>query len=453
MNTSLWAEQAELGVQFPQLQSNINSDICIIGAGFTGLWTAYWLSELSPDLAITILEANYAGFGASGRNGGWFSALFPSDMDKIAKFSDKESAVALQREMNANVVRSGEVISSLGIDCGWTYEGSLNIARNQAQLSRANAEIEYWRKWGFDESDYRFISKSEFGNKYQITEQLGAVFTPHCARVQPAKLVKGLVAELQKRGVKIYEKSPVSDFSSHEVVANGFKVKTNWVVRATEAYTANFKKFSRDVIPVYSLMIATEPLPDSVWDEIGLKGETFADLRHLLIYGQRTADNRFAFGGRGAPYHFGSRISPDLDSNPKVHSEIRKVLDELFPMIKSYKTTHTWGGPLGIPRDWYARVDFDEVNRIATGGSYVGDGVGTSALAGLTIAEKIAGVDSHRQRLPWINRSKRKWEYEPIRWIGANVGLRVMGFADVEERATGKPSVAAQMFSPFVGHV
>ncbi len=453
MNTSLWAEQANLGAVHPALEADIETEICIVGAGFTGLWTAYWLTELNPNISITVLEANYVGFGASGRNGGWLSALFPSDMDKIATVSDPDSAVALQREMNANVLRCGEVIQKLDIDCGWSYSGSLNIVRNEAQLARAKAEISYWRRWNFSEDDYRFLNPEEFESKYKITNQLGAVFTPHCARVQPAKLVKGLAEELVRRGVQIFENTPVTEILERKVKTANNEVKADWVVRATEAYTANFKKFSRDVIPVYSLMIATEPLPDSVWDEIGLKGETFADLRHLLIYGQRTADNRFAFGGRGAPYHFGSRISPDLDRNPKVHSEIRKVLDELFPMIKSYKTTHTWGGPLGIPRDWYARVDFDQANRIATGGSYVGDGVGTSALAGLTIAERIAGVDSHRQRLPWIDRSKRKWEYEPFRWIGANVGLRVMGFADVEERATGKPSVAAKMFSPFVGHV
>lgn len=453
MNTSLWADQAHLGALHPKLKSNIEVDVCIIGGGFTGLWTAYWLTENAPDLSIAILEAEYVGFGASGRNGGWLSALFPSDMEKIAKFSNRESAIALQKEMNANVQRCGEVISTLGIECGWAYEGSLNIARNKAQLTRANAEMQYWRDWGFGESDYKFITKSEFSNSYNVVGQLGAVFTPHCARVQPAKLVQGLAKVVVARGVKIFESSQVSDFDSHKVLVNGFEVKTNWIVRATEAYTANFKRYARDVIPVYSLMIATEPLPEEVWEQIGLKGETFADLRHLLIYGQRTADNRFAFGGRGAPYHFGSKISPELDQNPKVHKEIRKVLDELFPMIKSYKTTHTWGGPLGIPRDWYARVDFDEKSRIATGGSYVGDGVGTSALAGLTIAEKIAGIDSHRQHLPWINRQSRKWEYEPIRWIGANVGLRVMGFADVEERLTGKPSFAAQMFSPFVGHV
>lgn len=453
MNTSLWADQAKLGAVHAPLERDLDVDICIIGGGFTGLWTAYWLTEYAPQLSIAILEANYLGFGASGRNGGWLSALFPSDMDKVAKFSDQDSAIALQKEMNENVIRCGEVIARHQIDCGWAYEGSLNIPRNEAQLTRAKAEIDYWRRWGFGEDDYRFISKTEFAKIYSISNQLGAVFTPHCARVQPAKLVQGIASVVLSRGVQIFENTTVTDFESHRVYANDVTVKANWIVRATEAYTANFKKYARDVIPVYSLMIATEPLPEQVWQEIGLKGETFADLRHLLIYGQRTADNRFAFGGRGAPYHFGSKISPELDRNQKVHAEIRKVLDELFPIIKPFKTTHTWGGPLGIPRDWYARVDFDEKSRIATGGSYVGDGVGTSALAGITIAEKIAGVDSHRQALPWINRNSRKWEYEPIRWIGANVGLRVMGFADVEERLTGRPSVAAQMFSPFVGHV
>jgi glycine/D-amino acid oxidase-like deaminating enzyme len=453
LNTSLWADQANLGPIHPALDENLETEICIVGAGFTGLWTAYWLTELNPNLAITVLEAKYVGFGASGRNGGWLSALFPSDMDKIAKLSNPESAVALQREMNANVVRCGDVIQKLNIDCGWSYSGSLNIARNEAQLHRANAEIEYWRRWNFSEDDYLFLNRKDFEEKYKVTKQLGAVFTPHCARVQPAKLVKGLAQELSKRGVKIFENTPVTEILERKVKTTNYEVSAQWIIRATEAYTSRFKKFARDVIPVYSLMIATEPLPQEVWDEIGIAGETFADLRHLLIYGQRTADNRFAFGGRGAPYHFGSRISPELDLNPKVHQEIRKVLDDLFPMIKPFKTTHTWGGPLGIPRDWYARVEIDEVKGFAAGGSYVGDGVGTSALAGLTIAERICKVDSHRQALPWINLKKKLWEPEPIRWIGANVGLRVMGFADVEENITKKPSLAAQAFSPFVGHV
>lgn len=453
MNTSLWADQAKLGATYPTLDSNIQTEICIVGAGFTGLWTAYWLTELNPKLSITILEANYVGFGASGRNGGWLSALFPSDMDKIAKVSNPESAVALQREMNANVIRCGEVIEKLNIDCGWSYSGSLNIARNEAQLHRAKAEIDYWRRWKFAEDDYRFIEQEDFEQTYQVTNQLGAVFTPHCARVQPAKLVKGLAEELICRGVEIFENTPATEILERKVKTANFEIKADWIVRATEAYTSSFKNFSRDVIPVYSLMIATEPLPEDVWEQIGITGETFADLRHLLIYGQRTADNRFAFGGRGAPYHFGSRIAPELDRNPKVHEEIRRVLDELFPMIKPFKTTHTWGGPLGIPRDWYARVEVDEAKGFASGGSYVGDGVGTSALAGLTIAERICNVDSHRQALPWINMDKKLWEYEPIRWIGANVGLRVMGLADVEERITSKPSLAARMFSPFIGHV
>jgi glycine/D-amino acid oxidase-like deaminating enzyme len=189
-----------------------------------------------------------------------------------------------------------------------------------------------------------------------------------------------------------------------------------------------------------------------VWQQIGLtQFETFADMRHLVIYGQRTADNRIAFGGRGAPYHFGSSIKPDFDRDPKVHQMIWETLVELFPVLENYTYTHSWGGPLGISRDWYSTVGLDPVTGIGWGGGYVGDGVGTSALAGHTLADLITGTESFRTRLPWVNRRSRRWEFEPLRWIGANLGLKVMTAADREEKITGSPSRAAAIFGKLLG--
>jgi glycine/D-amino acid oxidase-like deaminating enzyme len=200
-------------------------------------------------------------------------------------------------------------------------------------------------------------------------------------------------------------------------------------------------------------MLATEPLGDDAWAQVGLTGrETFNDGRHLIIYGQRTADGRLAFGGRGAPYHFGSRIRPGYDRVPAVHAGLWATLTDMFPVLAGSRITHRWGGPLGIPRDWYASVGLDRRTGLAWAGGYVGDGVGTSNLAGRTLADLITGTDSDLTRLPWVNHRSRPWEPEPLRWLGANGGLAVMTSADSVEARTGRPARRAEVFGRFLGH-
>jgi glycine/D-amino acid oxidase-like deaminating enzyme len=199
-------------------------------------------------------------------------------------------------------------------------------------------------------------------------------------------------------------------------------------------------------------MIATEPLPEPVWEQIGLAGRpTFADYRHLIIYGQRSADGRMVFGGRGAPYHFGSRVRASYDRVPRVFAALRRALVELFPVLRDVPITHQWGGPLGIARDWHASVHFDAATGLAAAGGYVGDGVSTTNLAGRTLADLITGRSSELTRLPWVGHRSRRWEPEPLRWLGANAGLRVVTLADAEERVTGRPSVLARLAAPLLG--
>jgi glycine/D-amino acid oxidase-like deaminating enzyme len=208
----------------------------------------------------------------------------------------------------------------------------------------------------------------------------------------------------------------------------------------------------RAVAPVYSLMVATEPLPEPTWAQIGLAGRpTFGDLRHLIIYGQRTADGRLAFGGRGAPYHLGSAVRPSFDRVPAVYSELRRVLGELFPVLGDVAITHSWGGPIGIPRDWCASVGLDRSTGLGWAGGYVGDGVSTTNLAGRTLADLVLGVSSSLVRLPWVGHRSPAWEPEPMRWLGLNAGLRVMGMADRTEARTGRSSRAAAVMGRFLG--
>jgi glycine/D-amino acid oxidase-like deaminating enzyme len=218
-------------------------------------------------------------------------------------------------------------------------------------------------------------------------------------------------------------------------------------VQAVEAWTPTLPGRRRDLVPVYSLMVATEPLGDAFWAEAGLaERATFADHRHLIIYGQRTADGRIAFGGRGAPYHFGSRVRSGFDRVSAVHALLRRTLVELFPDLSSARFTPAWGGPLGIPRDWHSSVGFDRTTGLAWAGGYVGDGVATTNLAGRTLSDLIRGADTDIARLPWVNHRSPRWEPEPLRWLGVNAGLLSMRLADRSEERHGRPSrVAARM--------
>jgi glycine/D-amino acid oxidase-like deaminating enzyme len=251
--------------------------------------------------------------------------------------------------------------------------------------------------------------------------------------------------------VALFERTPVGAIFPRRgptraaVRAAGGSVRADVVVRATEAYTPR--------LPGHSLMVATEPLPASFWAEVGLaRRETFSDFRHLIIYGQRTADDRLAFGGRGAPYHWGSAVRAGFDLVPRVHDALGRDLRELFPAADGAKITHTWGGPLAAPRDWSASVGIDRGIGLAWAGGYVGDGVGAANLAGRTLADLIRGTRSELTSLPWVNQRSPSWEPEPLRWLGINASTRVMSSADRVEERTGRPARRAAMINRLLGH-
>jgi glycine/D-amino acid oxidase-like deaminating enzyme len=430
---SLWHETTPTGwTPRPALEGETRADVVIVGAGYTGLWTAYYLAVAEPSLDIAVVEAEVAGFGASGRNGGWCSALFPSARPQMAPMT-----LALQETID-EVLR---VADAEGIDCQAAKGGTIVLARNRAQLARARAE-----------SAGAVLSAAEAGERLRATRTLGATYTRHCAAIHPARLVRGLAEAVTRRGVTLYEQSPVHSVEPGVVRTARGAVRAPYVVRATEGYTPRLPRSGRALAPVYSLMISTEPLATSVWEEIGLaERETFADHRHLVIYGQRTADDRLVFGGRGAPYHLGSRVAAAFDRDPRVFAALRATLVDLFPVLRRARFTHAWGGPLGIPRDWCASVGLDRSTGLAWAGGYVGDGVSTTNLAGRTLRDLVLGRRTELTALPWVGHRSPSWEPEPLRWLGVNAGLRATKLADAEEALTGRPSLVARTMAPLLG--
>ena len=448
----LWSGDAAAGAAArAPLPGDLDVDVAVVGAGLTGLWTAHYLAEAQPDLRIAVLEAEVAGFGASGRNGGWCSALFPASLATLAAGSGREAALAQHRAMRATVDEVARAAAAEGIDAQVAKGGTITLARSEPQWHRARAEVADARRWGRGEDELRLLDAEEATGVLNGTRTRGATYTPDCAALHPGRLVRGLAAAVERRGVRIHEHSPVTSIGPRRVSTPHGTVRADVVVRATEGWTSTLPGHARTSVPVYSLVIATEPLSEAVWDEIGLQHrETFSDHRHLIVYGQRTADDRLVFGGRGAPYHFGSRIRPEFDHEDRVFAALHATLLDLFPVLRGTRFTHAWGGPLGIARDWQASVGLDRGTGLAWAGGYVGDGVATTNLAGRTLRDLVLGRDTELLRLPWVGHRSPAWEPEPLRWLGINAGLRAMTLADAEESLTRRPSLLARAVTPLL---
>jgi glycine/D-amino acid oxidase-like deaminating enzyme len=447
----LWWDGEPTSALRPALASEITVDVCVVGAGYTGLWTAYYLLEADPSLNVLVLEAEHVGFGASGRNGGWVSALYPVGAGTLAADHGESAARNQYAALRESVDEVGRVAHVEGIECGFHKGGTLVVARNRAQAARAQAEVQESRYWG---TGTTWLDACVAADRLAVPEIRGATFNPHCARIHPFRLARGLARAVEGKGARIHEGTRVLRWGLRWLVTDdGILVKTRHIIRATEAWTARLPRNRRTVAPVYSLVVATAPLQKSLWDEIGLAdAETFSEHRHVIVYGQRSVNDRLVFGGRGAPYHFASSIKPEFDSDARVFARLRRTLTEMLPATEGVEFTHTWGGPLGIARDWHPSVGYDPTTGVGHAGGYVGDGVALSNLAGRTLADLVTTRNTALTRLPWVQHRSRCWEPEPLRWLGINAGLRLATLADREERLTGRPALLGRALSALTSH-
>ena len=443
---SLWLDQFAGSLDpRPALDGDAQVDVAIVGGGYTGLWTAYYLLGLDPSLRLVVVEREICGFGASGRNGGWCVGELATDVGEVVARSGVEAALRQMRAVFATVDEVGRVAESEGIECGYARGGAIYLARSPSQEARLRAEVEYLHGLGLTPDELRWLDADEARAEVGATDVLGAYRLDACAAVDPAALVRGLADAVERRGGHIVEQTAATAVEPGRVVTERGAISADVVVRATEAYTRSLEGHRRTLVPLYSLMIATEPLDDATWTEIGLtRRPTFTDGRHHIIYGQRTADGRFAFGGRGAPYPYASRIDAGVERHSATHDLIHATLIELFPQVSTAEITHRWGGVLGVPRDWQPSVNFDRATGMADAGGYVGEGVAASNLAGRTLAELITDTESERTSLAWVGHRSRRWEPEPLRWLGINAGRRVITSADRVEARTGREARRAR---------
>jgi glycine/D-amino acid oxidase-like deaminating enzyme len=419
----------------PALQGDIEVDVAIVGAGYTGLWTAYYLKRIKPSLTIAILEAEIAGFGASGRNGGW-CAGFLSGIDRwLNDPHQREAAIRLQRLMFDTVSEVGRVVDRESIDCHFEQSGALEIAVLPAQLKRLQDELAHMRVLGFDEGDYRFLSVPEICDTLNVDQAMGAILMSHCAAIHPARLARGLAETVERMEVRLYEQSPVLKLEGDQLRTPQGTVTAGITLLATEGYSNSLPEHKRRLIPVHSMMVVTEPLNEEQMNAIGSrKRYTWGNLDRVVTYGQLTADRRIAFGCRGT-YHFASRLQSHFDAHDPEFELVRQTLIRFFPVLDGIRFTHAWGGAMGVSRTLQPAIHFDPEKRLGWAGGYFGNGVGATHLAGQTLADLVMGQDTDRVHTPWVNPPgmHRKWEPEPLRWLGVKSARVLMHWADSAE--------------------
>ncbi len=434
---SYWYQEIGLPTPSDVLEDDADVDVAIVGAGYTGLWAAYYLATARPDLQVRMIEQRYVGYGASGRNGGWLTAAVTGGLDGYAKTHPRELVARFQQAMNASVDEVIAVTERERVDAEIRKGGTLMVARNPAQQERAAAATARARAW--PELGHQWLSREEADERIRVAGTRSALWEPHCARVHPAKLAAGLGRVVRSLGVRIHEGTRAVEIAPRVVVTDRGTIRARHVLRATEGFTAAIPGQRRTWVPLNSSMIITEPLTDDMWEAIGWRHyDTLEDFSHVYSYAQRTLDNRIAIGGRGNPYRWASGIDIDGETPAGTIETLRRVLVSWFPPIRDVPLAHAWSGVLGVPRNWRATVAYDPHSGLGQAGGYVGTGVAAANLAGRTLADLVLGESTERTMLPWVDQRARRWEPEPLRWLGIQSLYRAYGWADRREFASAR---------------
>lgn len=422
------------------LEGRHRTDVAIAGAGYGGLWTAYYLKKLDPSLDVTVVEAAFAGRGAAGRNGGWCSLDLSNYGALLQNTETRSQAVELMPHLNAMVDIVGEVASAEQIDCDFHKGGMVHAAVAPAQLARVRSLHEEFESAGLGHI-HQWQDKADLDGRVRMAGSLGGVFCPHCAVLHPAKLARGLARAVVDLGVHLFEATPALRVAPGGITTPAGEVIADKVIVATEGYTASTRGMpARRLMAMHSFMTVTEPLDASVFDEIGIGDrEAFGDMSWLVTYGQRTADDRLAFGYGGRSYADGKPrdVFPRAGANFR---DVHEALERLFPVLRGVRYEQDWGGAMGMSRDQVPFVEYDRDTATGWLGGFFGNGVAATNLGGRAMADLVLDRPSDLTELRLVVRRTarplekfRRWEPAPVAWSASNALLTALRLRDKAE--------------------
>ncbi|HUY10138.1 MAG TPA: FAD-binding oxidoreductase [Candidatus Dormibacteraeota bacterium] len=439
---SYWLESVGPIVPRPRLEGDLTVDVAVVGGGFTGLWTAYELQRRDPSLQIAVLESEVAGFGASGRNGSWCVPELNVGIDLLSKRFGRERAIAVLRALSTTLDEIGQSFQEEGIDAGFDRSGVLLLARGSYQLPLLEEHLRSYQSLGMA-GEYVWLDREAARDRLAVTGVEAALYTANGATLDPGRAVRGLAEAVERRGATLYEGTRVTRVRPGQpalIETERGRVRAPVVVLALEAYLSQLRGFRRRVLPIYSLITITEPLSEEQLASVRWTTRMcVASMRLTVDYLARTEDGRILVGGRGAPYQFGSRITSSNEHHAATHASLQRLFGEWFPQLRGVRFTHSWGGVLGMPRDWIPQFGLDREQGLAYAYGYTGHGVATANLAGRTLADLITDRHTELTDLALVGHRSPSWEPEPLRWLGVRYVQGALARLDARGERTGRP--------------
>jgi len=437
----------------PSLFGDVSADVAIVGGGYTGMWTAYFLGEMAPEARIVLLEADICGGGPSGRNGGFLHGWWEY-LPYLAERYGPEDALRIAEASDEVVAGIGEWCRQHGVDAWFQRAGYLRVNAfpnvpndwrgTVAELDRLGApgQLRHFDRRLVQE----MCASPAFGD---------GVFMPSAATVQPALLARGLRRVLIKRGVEIHERTPVHRLQTRsrgtELSTPRGTVTADRVVLAANAWAAGWPGFRTRMLAWGSYIILTEPIPDRLAELHWTGGEAIADSRFTISYFRTTRDGRIAFGAGVGAAGYGGRIGPVFTHDHRAIERVAANFRHLFPMLADVRIEDAWGGPIDITADRFPEIGSTHGGRVLYAHGFAGNGVGPARLAGRILAARIAGGGDPIAFLPLVGRRQRFLPPEPFRWIGARAIREALIRQDDALDAGRRPGILTRLVARLPG--
>ena len=414
----------------PPLEGEIKVDVAIIGGGFTGIASSYFLKQQEPSLRVAVLESEVVGYGASGRNGGFAMTLFGMTMGLTALRFGKQKALEAHRYMEKAVDLVKDLVIKHNIDCDFEFPGFLRVATTAKFEKRIKHEVELAQSLGI--KGIEWIDREKTIEQVNSPLYLGAWWEPRCGLVNPAKLVRGLMKVAQGMGVDFYDRTPVLEVKKNGKIhlkTPGGSVIADKLVFATNAYSHLIPQLRRKQVPVFTYIVLTEPLREEHFKEIRWKNrQGIEDARDFVHYYRLTRDNRLLMGGRDITFAVGKDMDKDL--NERIFKQLEGDIVLTFPALKDVKITHRWGGPVSVPTDLSPAMGYLGDKRIVYSLGCVGHGVALTHMNGWTISDLLLEKKTERTETFFVNRTVIPWPPEPFRFIMSSAIYSYMRMED-----------------------